>query len=136
MNTEVTVGERQVENRTPTIARPMIASPWSSPLRQLLFLHVVQFCLVAMVLYFSLQLHRKNLSVPFDFWGDTMQILANVTAIIRTGWYWSNPLLSAPFSFPIIAFPSNNSVDYAIVWLIARFSSNPGLILNLSWLLF
>ena len=87
-------------------------------------------------MYSSLHLRHKDLSVPFNFWGDITYVLANVSAIIHTGWYWSNPLLSAPFGCPLIAFPQNASVDYTVVWLVARFSSNPGLVLNISWLLF
>jgi phosphoglycerol transferase len=67
--------------------------------------------------------------------GDGVYILANVTAIMDTGWYWSNPRLSAPYTLDLRAFPANFSVDYALVWLVTRFTNSPGLAINLTWLL-
>lgn len=83
-----------------------------------------------------LRLWSVDLRVPLNYFGDGLYVLSNVIAVIETGWFWTNPLLSAPFSLPLISFPSNNSVDHAFVWLFSRFTSSPGLVMNLTWLAF
>jgi phosphoglycerol transferase len=108
----------------------------SSSFRTLALLHVVQTVVVLAGLYYALRLDTKDLTVPFAFVGDACAVLSNVTAVLQTGWFWHNPLLSAPFSYPIISIPANPSVDFAVVWIFARFSSSPGLILNLTWMSF
>jgi hypothetical protein len=93
-----------------------------------------QAVLIVGLLWRVLELGRKSWTTPFVFWGDCIFSVANAGAVIETGWIWHNPLLGAPYGFPIVAFPANNYVDYALVWLFARFSSSPGVVLNLAWL--
>jgi len=45
---------------------------------------------------------------------------------IENGWWWVHPRLSAPGVFTQVLYPSNTTVDQAIVWLLHWFSRNPG----------
>jgi phosphoglycerol transferase len=63
-----------------------------------------------------------------------MYSLVNTKAVIDHGWWWRNPDLSAPFGLHMIAYPSSYNVDMALVWLVARFSDDPALVLNVAWL--
>ncbi|MGC9969656.1 MAG: hypothetical protein ABSE56_03595 [Bryobacteraceae bacterium] len=98
--------------------------------------HIFQILAIGFGLVAMLDLTRIDLSVPFNFAGDSVFVLSSITAIVRTGWYWSNPVLSAPFVSPVISLPANSSVDYAVAWVVSRFSSAPGLIGNVAWLTF
>ncbi len=107
-----------------------------APRRTLVALHVVQALILAVSLTIALDLLHKDMLVPFNFNGDTIYTLSNTTAVIQTGWYWWNPTLSAPFALPLIAFPSNPSLDLFLVWVVSRFTIAPGMVTNVTWLLF
>jgi phosphoglycerol transferase len=89
----------------------------------------------AALLVFALMLWRHDLSVPFNYWGDTLHFAALTQALMLNGWPHHVPQLGAPFGFEAVAFPSLMSTDWALTWLIARFVDTPGAALNLFWLL-
>jgi phosphoglycerol transferase len=98
-------------------------------------LYAIQAAVTAVALFLTLHLGTKDLSVPFEFGGDTLQTAVIAKTIVDHGWWWHNANLSAPYTLPLVAFPANANVDFLSVWLVSRFTSNPGLALNLAWLL-
>ena len=89
---------------------------------------------VILVLSIELKLPARNLTVPFVFQGDTLHHVLVVKAMIEQGWWWHIIRLSAPFSLDMISFPVGGNLDYALMWILSRFSNSPGLVLNVFWL--
>lgn len=82
-----------------------------------------------------LRLWKADLTVPFNYWGDTLWFLVPVKGMIDNGWVYEIPQLSAPFGLSAAAFPSMTNFDWAVMKGISIFTSEPGLILNIFWLL-
>lgn len=95
-------------------------------------------CATGMITLFGLvmmlRLWQAELWVPFNYRGDTIYELALVKSIANGGWIWHIPHLGAPFGLEIAAFPQNLTVSSLMMKVIALFTSEPGLILNLFWL--
>ena len=87
------------------------------------------------LLFFFLGGLRRDFLVPLDFNGDALEYLMQVKGTIENGWWWVHPRLSAPGVFKQVQFPSNPTVDQAIVWVVHLFTSEPGLVINLSWMI-
>ena len=87
------------------------------------------------LLFFFLEGANRDFLVPLDFNGDALEYLMQVKGTIENGWWWVHPRLSAPGVFEQVQFPSNTTVDQAIVWAVHLFTSEPGLVINLSWMI-
>ena len=87
------------------------------------------------VLFVMLGGAARDFRVPFDFNGDALEYLMQVKGTIENGWWWVHPRLSAPGEFAQVQFPSNPTVDQAIVWVVRLFTHEPGLVINLSWMI-
>jgi phosphoglycerol transferase len=94
-----------------------------------------QAILTAVVLYFFvLDGRHRDIRVPFHFSIDTLQALMQSKSTLDNGWWWSNSMLGAPFTFDALAFPANSNVDQAIVWVVGRFIGNPLAAVNVAWM--
>lgn len=82
-----------------------------------------------------LRLWRANLIVPFNYEADTIFELTLAKSIADGGWIWFIERLGAPFGLEIVAFPQNLTFSSLLMKVIALFTSEPGLVLNLFWLL-
>lgn len=125
-------------DQTKPVTSPVVSStvPGANGWRQVALLMAAQVFLIGIILFAALDIENRDLSIPISgAEGDAVYILANVSAIIDTGWYWFNPRLSAPYTLDLRAFPANFSMDYALVWLVTRFTDSPGLAINLAWIL-
>ena len=92
--------------------------------------------LVALTLLaLALRLWRRDLTVPFSYWGDTLYFAALVKGLLLNGWPLHIPQLAAPFGFDAVAFPSISSTDWLLMRVIALFVDSSGAVLNLFWLL-
>src|SRR5438093_11750521 len=58
-----------------------------------------------------------------------------VKGTIDNGWWWVHPRLSAPGVFAQVQYPSNTTVDQAIVWIVHLFTRDVGLCINVSWMI-
>ena len=82
-----------------------------------------------------LRLWRVDLHVPFNYEGDSPFYLVLVKAIASGEWIWSNNTLGAPFGVNFAAFPQNITFTSGVMWIISLFTKEPGLIINLFWIL-
>ncbi|HEY1457521.1 MAG TPA: hypothetical protein VGF15_03285 [Solirubrobacteraceae bacterium] len=85
-----------------------------------------------------LQLWRANLTTPFRYaqLDDTKFYLMLIRSVIRHGWFGASSSLGAPFGQQLADFPQGaDNLNFAIIRGLALFSSNPGLIANLFFLL-
>lgn len=94
----------------------------------------IQACLTLLCTALLLRLWSADLFVPFNYWGDTIFELALAKSIADGGWIWFIERLGAPFGLEIVAFPQNLTFSSFIMKVIALFTSEPGLILNVFWI--
>jgi phosphoglycerol transferase len=87
------------------------------------------------LLFVFLEGWRRDFRVPLDFTGDSLEYLMQVKGTIENGWWWVHPRLAAPGVFEQVQFPSNPTVDQAIVWIVHLFTHEPGLAINSSWMI-
>jgi phosphoglycerol transferase len=91
---------------------------------------------VAFILLFAaLDGWTRDFSVPLYFSYDALEYLMQVKGTIENGWWWVHPRLSAPGAFAQVLYPSNTTVDQAIVWLVRLVTREPGLVINASWMI-
>jgi len=87
------------------------------------------------ILYLFLAGWRRDFRVPLTFDRDALEYLMQVKGTIENGWWWVHPRLSAPGVFEQVQYPSNTTVDQAIVWIVHLFTREPGLVINASWMI-
>ena len=87
------------------------------------------------ILFIFLTGWQRDFRVPLFFSRDALEYLMQVKGTIENGWWWVHPRLSAPGVFEQIQYPSNTNVDQAIVWIVHWFTREPGLCINVSWMI-
>jgi hypothetical protein len=129
------MADSQVATATPAAAP---ASSVRATLRRAVLLDgawlALQGCAVLAIAFFGLGGFDRNFRIPFDFSGDTLVFLSQAKGTIDNGWWWSNPLIGAPFTLPALLFPSNTNVDQAIVGVLGLLIQDVSLNVNLAWL--
>jgi phosphoglycerol transferase len=93
----------------------------------------VVLCMLLLTLV--LRLDRARLEVPFQDGRDVLLHSMLVKSMVDNGWVWRNPFLGAPYGTQLFDFPAYDNLDLAILKLIASFTSNYAVILNLFFLL-
>ena len=96
---------------------------------------LLELVVVAAIETIVLQLWKIDMSVPFNYWGDTLWFAVPVKNMTQNGWTYEIPQLSAPFSLSAIGFPSVTNLDWLWMKGISLFVSNAGAVLNIFWLL-
>ena len=83
-----------------------------------------------------LRLWNATLGVPFWPGGDGYLVLAQVKGVLDNGWVLNNPALGAPFGQDLHDFAANREILHvAFVKVLGLFSSNPGAVVNVYFLL-
>jgi len=90
---------------------------------------------VLAILYAALGGWRRDFHVPLQYSEDALEYLMQAQGTIQNGWWWTHPTLGAPGVFRELSYPSNTNVDQAIVRTVGLFTAQPGLGLNVSWML-
>jgi len=88
----------------------------------------------AVLLFIVVTGWRRDFRVPFSFSGDALEYLMQSKGTIENGWWWVHPRLSAPGTFWQVDYPSATNVDQAIVWIVHLFTRDPGLCINIAWM--
>ena len=78
---------------------------------------LAQALLIVVCLYVFLHVWQRDIRVPLGFSFDTLQALMQSKSTLDNGWWWSNPMLSAPYTLDELSFPTNSNVDQALVWM-------------------
>lgn len=78
----------------------------------------------------ALKLWRADWSVPFYYGTDAILNLAGFKTIVETGWYEFQPLLNAPHGQVFHDWKIADNAGYLFAKLLAVFTSDAGLILN------
>lgn len=114
---------------TPTGVRSRLPQAWRVTWA------VCQAGLVLAILYVALGGWRRDFHVPLQYSEDALEYLMQAQGTIQNGWWWTHPNLGAPGVFQQLSYPSNTNVDQAIVWAVRLLTTEPGLNLNVSWML-
>lgn len=93
-----------------------------------------QAILIGIIVFTALEGWRRDFHIPLVFASDSLVVLMQTKSTMDHGWWWTNPMLSAPSTFHALAFPANANVDQFIVFLISRFTHSVGLCINLAWI--
>lgn len=96
---------------------------------------VAQAGVVLLILYGALGGWARDFHVPLQYSEDALEYLMQAQGTIQDGWWWTHPHLGAPGVFQEVTYPSNTNVDQALVKVMSVVAPDPGLNLNLTWLL-
>lgn len=100
---------------------------------------VIITLLLGLILVLSIEvvvfrLWAIDMSVPFNYWGDTLWFVVPIKGMIENGWTYNIPQLSAPFGLSASGFPSMTNLDWLIMKAISLLVTDAGAILNFFWL--
>ncbi len=90
---------------------------------------------VGTMLIYALDLFKHDLTVPFNYWGDTLWFTTIAKAIDEGSGPYFIPSLSAPFGLPSASFPAITHFDWLVMSVLAIPFDGPGKIINLFWIL-
>src|SRR3954468_12993430 len=83
-----------------------------------------------------LRLWNASLGVPFSPGGDGYLVLMQVKGLLDHGWVVSNPDLGAPFGQDLHDYAANRELLHVLaIKVLGLFSSNPGAVVNVYFLL-
>lgn len=88
-----------------------------------------------LLLALELRLWRQDFKVPLDFRNDIAQTIIPVSTMMHEGGWLETRRLSAPFSFPIAALPSNGLLNCLIYRAFSLAFAEPGAVINAAWML-
>lgn len=122
-----------------TLDRPPDASPAGVRVapQRLVLEGLVAAGLSVLCAIWVLRLWRGGLSVPLRYTpvDDTKFYLMLIKGIADHGWYATNPSLGAPFGQQLVDYPQGaDGLSLLLIRLLALFSSNPGVIINVFFL--
>jgi hypothetical protein len=95
----------------------------------------VQAVLIVAALWVLLEGWHRDLRVPLGFVSDGLFYLAQSKSTIDNGWWWWNPRLGAPIGLDEVAYPSNSTIDQALVWLVSHVVPDTFAAINVTWAL-
>ncbi|HEY0179292.1 MAG TPA: hypothetical protein VGC30_06645, partial [Dokdonella sp.] len=87
--------------------------------------------LTTLLLFGALGAPLSRLDVPYTYWGDAIDKLAQIQNVAETGWLFDNPRLGYPFGYDRLDFPRFDSLNYAIMGPLAALTGAPGIAMNL-----
>jgi hypothetical protein len=86
--------------------------------------------------YLAFRFWRGSFGVPLVYSGDAEAMLMFAKSIIDHGWVQENPSLGAPFGQEMYDFPlGGDNLNFAAIWVIALFSSNVAVVVNVFYAL-
>jgi hypothetical protein len=94
-----------------------------------------QGIVIFVLAYMLLGGRSRDMHVPIRFGVDSLAYLVQSKTTLENGWWWSNPRMSAPFTFNLLLFPSNSTVDQALLGAVGLVTRDLGLTMNVTWLL-
>jgi phosphoglycerol transferase len=105
------------------------------PVVRTLLPYFISAVITTLLLLVALRLPMSRLDVPYSLQGDTLDKLAQIHNVAETGWLFHNDRLGYPFGYDRLDFPRFDSLNYAIMGLIAALTGQSGLAMNLYFIL-
>lgn len=92
---------------------------------------VVSFGLIAK----RVALWKADMVVPFEYAHDSFLIHCWVKTLVDTGWWMTTDRCGAPLGHEMYDFPTNPNIHFAGIKLLTAFTTEPGMLMNLYYLL-
>ncbi len=99
------------------------------------FQYFSAFFLSLFILYITTGLWKLDLHSPFSYSGDAITSGVFIKTVIETGWNVINPHLGAPLHYDLSSYPMAEGFHYLLFKMIAFFSSNYAVVLNIFFIL-
>ncbi len=96
---------------------------------------VTAILLSLILMTWLLRLDRAHLEIPFADGGDVLLNSALIKSLVDNGWVFRNPYLGAPYGTQFYDFPFYDNLSVALMKVIALFTSNYAMVMNLFFLL-
>lgn len=90
--------------------------------------------LVFVIVFSALGGPARHWRVPLHYSEDALEYLMQSKGTLQDGWWWNHPRIGAPGTFEQLSYPSNTNVDQALIWVARWFTRDPGLAVNVTWL--
>ncbi len=119
-----------IENRSVTHRMQL-----TDTLGHLLFQYLSAVLLSILTLYITTGLWKIDIHFPFAYSGDSVQAGVWFKTVIETGWNVMNPYLGAPLHYDLSSFPISEGFNYLLIKIIAFFSSDYALVMNIFFIL-
>ncbi len=101
-----------------------------------LLTYLINFFLCLVFLFSVFKLWQADLSIPFQYEGDSVYIGTMIKGLIENHTIWQNPLLGAPVGLQTYDFPiSDNALPLILIKIIIHFTQNFAVVENLFYLL-
>src|SRR4051812_7374639 len=84
---------------------------------------------------YFLGLAKGSFRVPLAYHHDSMPVLTWIKATAQTGWWVTNDRLGVPGRMEMQDYPTNPHLHMFVIRLLSWISSDPGVLLNLYYLL-
>jgi phosphoglycerol transferase len=78
---------------------------------------------------------KLSLRIPFSYCGDTYPVLVWIKSVVDTGWWSPNPYLGTPGRMEMTDYPTNPSLHLIVFRVMAWFSHDPAILLNIYYLM-
>jgi phosphoglycerol transferase len=125
---------RRIRSVVARLAGPL---PTHAPIELTLRAALVEVALLMVVVsaVLACSIDLSHLRVPFGYTGDSLFYSMNAQTIIESGWVQSTDRLGAPFGQDLRDFPVGaDNGNYLIMWVLALFTDDAGLLINLFFL--
>lgn len=87
------------------------------------------------ILFLTTGLWKANLHIPFTYYGDGIMAQTFVKTVMDTGWNNTNPYLGLPAEYNLASFPMAEGFHYLLIKIIAFFTTNSALVMNIFFIL-
>ena len=112
-----------------TAATPARTSRWAEPL-----VYLVTAAVTGLMTFLALELWKADLRVPLQYAGDALPTAAHFKTVIEEGWYEHQPRLGAPWGQVYFDFPTADNLHLIAAKVIALFTSDWAVALNVYFL--
>jgi hypothetical protein len=97
--------------------------------RSIPYIIATVICLLILVVLY--RFWRVNFTVPFNYNGDSLTVGVGIKGIVENGWYLHNPSVGMPTGLFLNDYPNADFMYWAMIRILAVFTSNWALIFNL-----
>ncbi|MDB5053206.1 MAG: hypothetical protein JWM44_1256 [Bacilli bacterium] len=91
--------------------------------------------LTSLLLTYIMKLWHADLSIPFNYQGDTLVTMAMIKGTIENGWFLNNINIGAPYGHQMFDYPIPNNLHFFIIKMISFLFPNYRQTLNVFYLL-
>jgi phosphoglycerol transferase len=100
-----------------------------------LFAYLICIILSVFGSFLILQLWNSDITVPFAYCGDSLEMMGWFKGVIDNPWWYHNNYLGMPFGLDHYDWPLTNNFNILIIKIIGMITNNAAIVFNLYYLL-